>query len=352
MSKSSDTPRPSGSVAGTARRAAGKLRRLAGQAAPAPTPAPAASAEPSPEVLDRVRRQAARPGERVLRAWTRVGRQVLGEEVFPEGVAPRFDPATAKLMTETAARQRGLSVFGQRLAEGASLETAAMAAVRDMTTPRSRHHARALVLGLASQPGGERIEALGLGLVTYSMGGNYEGAWERFKSLPVEVLAEHVPVEAVSCALRIGTPETVAVALAVADRASAHDVTTLVELAGRFVATQHLDVARALVAEIERRDAADLTDRDTVLLSQRAPLDPPRSVEEPPAGAVRFGVIDYHQPDFDRSSKNVGDYVQTLAMLGNLARFQKARFTGPGGLGELATTLQGRVEAGAAPRHR
>ena len=54
-------------------------------------------------------------------------------------------------------------------------------------------------------------------------------------------------------------------------------------------------------------------------------------------------MIDYHQPDFVRASSNVGDYVQTLAMLGNLARFQGIRFTGADGLGDLATSLQGRV---------
>ena len=48
----------------------------------------------------------------------------------------------------------------------------------------------------------------------------------------------------------------------------------------------------------------------------------PAPVGEPPAGAVSLAVMDYHQPDFDRASRNVGDYVQTLAMLGNLARFR------------------------------
>ena len=62
-----------------------------------------------------------------------------------------------------------------------------------------------------------------------------------------------------------------------------------------------------------------------------------------PDGAVNVAVIDYYQPDLERASRNVGDYVQTLAMLGNLARFQQARFTGGDGLGELATSLQGRV---------
>ena len=60
-------------------------------------------------------------------------------------------------------------------------------------------------------------------------------------------------------------------------------------------------------------------------------------------GAAVIGVIDYHQPDQVRASSNVGDYVQTLAMLGNLARFTDCTFTGEDGLGDLMTDLQERV---------
>ena len=56
-----------------------------------------------------------------------------------------------------------------------------------------------------------------------------------------------------------------------------------------------------------------------------------------------FALFDYRLPDLSRASRNVGDYVQSLAMLGNLARFQGTRFSGAGGLGDLATNLQPRV---------
>ena len=71
-------------------------------------------------------------------------------------------------------------------------------------------------------------------------------------------------------------------------------------------------------------------------LVDRPPLDVPD-------GTPVIGVIDYHQPDQSRASSNVGDYVQTLAMLGNLARLADCEFTGEDGLGELVTDLQSRV---------
>ena len=43
------------------------------------------------------------------------------------------------------------------------------------------------------------------------------------------------------------------------------------------------------------------------------------------------------------TSGNVGDYIQTLALLGNLARHCNVTFSGDDELGELATELQERV---------
>ena len=62
-----------------------------------------------------------------------------------------------------------------------------------------------------------------------------------------------------------------------------------------------------------------------------------------PAGRRPLGVFDYRQPDRARASKNIGDYVQTLALLGNFARFTDVEFSGVDGLGELAAELQSRV---------
>lgn len=50
-----------------------------------------------------------------------------------------------------------------------------------------------------------------------------------------------------------------------------------------------------------------------------------RPIEQVPSD-VRFGVINYKQPD--NSSRNVGDWIQTIASLGHLVRHEGLQFTG------------------------
>lgn len=113
--------------------------------------------------------------------------------------------------------------------------------------------------------------------------------------------------------------------------------------AGRLVVTGQVSAARALVEEADRRDPAELGEGKRRRLDHLRPWTHPTAWPAPPAGAVQIGVLHYRQPDRPRGSKNIGDYVQTLSVLGNLARFSEVEFTGVDGLGELATELQSRV---------
>lgn len=59
---------------------------------------------------------------------------------------------------------------------------------------------------------------------------------------------------------------------------------------------------------------------------------------------VNFAVMDYNMLDTQRTSSNRGDYVQTLAALSNLVRFQNVKFVGDGELAPYLTSLQPRVQ--------
>ena len=59
---------------------------------------------------------------------------------------------------------------------------------------------------------------------------------------------------------------------------------------------------------------------------------------------VNFAVMDYNMLDTQRTSSNRGDYVQTLAALSNLVRFQNIKFVGDGDLAPYLTSLQPRVQ--------
>ena len=72
------------------------------------------------------------------------------------------------------------------------------------------------------------------------------------------------------------------------------------------------------------------------------------ATERPGAAANRrpaFAVMDYKQPDRLRTSSNLGDYVQTLASIGHIARHQGIEFDRSSRLGEFMARMQDRVPA-------
>lgn len=143
--------------------------------------------------------------------------------------------------------------------------------------------------------------------------------------------------------LRDGTPESLAAAVEMGRATAGLRTRDLAPLAARFLVTGHPDLARDLVEEAEqrRRDGGGGGQRRRLdrLRTWTHPADRPA----PPPDAVSLGIFCYSQPDPTRSSKNIGDYVQTLAMLSNLVRFSDVELSGPDGFGELATEVQSRV---------
>lgn len=284
------------------------------------------------------------------RAYWRVARRVVGAESFPAAATDvDLDPESAKQIARQAATQRAHAHLAESLTAGVDPMDAYVETLRRLlAVSDDLHGARALTLATGSL----RIQdpaaatALGLGLVLTAMY-HFEQAWVRFAGLDLELLRRFAPVEAMQAALVVGTDASVAVARELASDASALSTSDAAEMAGRLVATGHLDLARSLVAEVRRRDPEEST--SAVELARTLG----RWVDREPAAAaaeatgqgslVTVGVIDYYQPDLDRSSLNVGDYVQTLAMLGNLARFRSLRFVGDDGLDALSSELQGRV---------
>jgi lipopolysaccharide biosynthesis glycosyltransferase len=314
---------------------------------------------PSLRPVDRRRRRRneqsakeAPSGPGFIAAFWKIGRTLLGPDALPEQPSDlRWDGALVQAVTSEAARSHALATFARMISCGATLEQAQVVTTRALLSA-SRRSQRATARGLAEGMASTRARHLGLGLVLHDMSlPAFE--WAHLSEIDEDTLTRLVPVEAVDCALTVGTPEAVAVAVRIGERASELGTRDVIDLSGRFLVTGHPEIARALVEEADRRHEDDL---DTVApgddYSAREVLDNVRRWTHPPpsehrAGApdraVKVAVIDYHQPDLERASRNVGDYVQTLAMLSNLARFQQARFTGGDGLGELVTSLQGRV---------
>lgn len=313
------------------------------------TPASLARSAPVPPSDSDANRKT-EPGvdPRFARWQARIGRALLGDERFPKSDGPgdvdtvEFDQSVATEIVAAGKRAAALAQFGERLAVGAPYDEAVVATVRALASVNERPAARAFVLGLDAELG-THVTSLGLGQILFTLS-QFPQAWEFLREVPTDDLARLMPVEAATTALAVGTPESVAVAVDLGGRAPAYDVPTLVDLAGRLLVTDHHDLAVALVAEARTRDLAGVDAFYVDALENLGRWVDPRPAIEPTGLAV--GIIDYHQPDYVRASRNVGDYIQTLAMLGNLARFQGVKYSGADGLGELMGDLQERVKPG------
>ncbi len=284
-----------------------------------------------------------RVDRRFARAFWRVGRTVLGSERLPdawEGMA--FDQELGKELTARVRRVSAEAVFVEKVRTGAPVLDAAVATVRALIDIRDTQGARAFAVSLSGLAELTFLEPLGRGLVAHFRL-RYRIAWDQFKLVPPELLARHAPCEAVDGAFVENTAESRDVALAIVARPDELGTRELPALAGRFQVAGYPDVARRLVEEAERRDPAELDDEARESLANQRRWTHPVAPEPGPEGAVSVGVIDYLSPDTMRASRNLGDYVQTLAMLGNLARFRHTRFHGADGLGELVTSLQDRI---------
>jgi lipopolysaccharide biosynthesis glycosyltransferase len=146
----------------------------------------------------------------------------------------------------------------------------------------------------------------------------------------------------VDAALAVGTEESRQRALAIGSRTAGMGAAVLVDLAGRFLAFGERGQSSELVAELRRRSTGDLDERrrQSRELVERRLEQLPTSV---PAGSVPVAVMAYRTPDHALVSDNIGDHIQSLAMVGNLVRLGDVTFSGSDGLGALAAELQRRV---------
>jgi hypothetical protein len=223
----------------------------------------------------------------------------------------------------------------QRLTAGDPLEVAVLATVRALTTSGLAPRARALAGGLGEATSGT-LASLARGYADHLRGRSLAAA-EAWRQVPDDELARWVPLEAVQALLLTGDADDRAAACRVAAHVEG-DARALVAVAARLVVVGEHDAARAVLARLGPQAGRRLGPagrRSLALVREALAADPP-SV---PPGAVVVGVLDYLQPEIARGSKNIGDYVQTLAMLGNLVRFDVA-FSGQDGLGEVAAACQ------------
>lgn len=295
-------------------------------------PAPSQDSTPGPEGVDR----------RFARHYWRTGRRLLGHDTLPDSwQGLDYDDALASEMVARLRLETAFATFGDRVSRGEDHDTAHVATIRALIASGNAIVARSYSLGLGSGPD-DRLTRLGLALCLHHLR-RHAALWEQVRSLDADFLARHAPVEASTSALMTGTPDAAALAEAIAADPAVLTTSALTSLAGRHLVAGERATARRLYEEARRRDDADEAARNDLENLARWLSAPGAAAPEPTSGRVRVGIFDYHHPELVHAAGNIGDHIQTLALLGNLARFGDVAFHGADGLGEFAGSLQGRV---------
>lgn len=245
----------------------------------------------------------------------------------------------------TAALARARGPVSTAIARGEGLDGALVGAARALIDAGDHTFARALGQSLQRDP---RTADVGLviGAITAHRRGYDQMARELFARASRKAVHEHALAEYAFCCAhtdRSALENLVDEVVGTLDSTAPGDALAVVEAC---VGADLADAARRLVGAL-----AGSVD-DPRWAAERARLERLTGWVARMGGAfeasaaddvLRFGVIDYRQPDYAQSSSNIGDYVQSLAAAAHLVRHQGLRFTGPGGLGELFTELAGRV---------
>lgn len=242
--------------------------------------------------------------------------------------------------------------FVARLRAGEPLELAVAELARAQLDTDDERSARMLSYGLQRSPATRAAGSLGLATIA-DRKDLPELAWACLRDVPREVWRRVAVREFFASGFRVDPPTALEQAQAIVDERPGEltpkgwlDLVKVAFGAGQWaIAEQALRIADELAAASPdnwESTAANPAAREWlwpwVDLALR-PVAPPTLPEHHRS----FAVLDYKQPDQKRTSTNLGDYVQTLAFLGHLARHQNLSFHGPSDLVDLVTELQKRV---------
>lgn len=217
------------------------------------------------------------------------------------------------------------------IAQGQSFEAAVVRYTETGTDAKERKVARALAHSLAAHEGTASLGRICIALHALK-DGIEDHAWALFQQVSSEMLWRLVPVHWAGCWLK-ADPDAAAADLQrrLEDDFGVMTPTHWWGVAKRAGGLQAFGLLRRIIEALTaRRDAlASLDEADAqalewarIALAGRDAPNPAKTQR----GAISIGILDYKMLDLERASSNAGDYVQTLAMLSNLLRFQAIRY--------------------------
>jgi len=275
----------------------------------------------------------------------------ISDAMASQDMRDPFDPVSIRVLRkERLATVPFATALLDDMVAGESAHAVLITLVRELLDRKPlAGFARRLAYGLAEGGGMSETAAMCCAIVGHNRG-EFRRAFDLLDPIPWDRLAGAVPVEFLDCAYRLA-PEIARARVAAigAERKPPLPPATLLAIAGLAWGFRDKDQARRLLdlLNADRRVDEALSQSELAAFSWFREYDATthRPCQTAGPAAATLGVLGYHHADLGRVSRNIGDYVQTLAFLGNLVRHRAFTFIGDADIAGFAQSLQDRVRA-------
>ncbi|WP_443414118.1 hypothetical protein [Arthrobacter rhombi] len=275
------------------------------------------------------------------------------EREFPEADSPgngkgETPPTKEAIQLKVQAARQAKAGAGriEQLARGASLDASLLSGVRQLVKEGDRHKAIAVGHSLREQPATRNLGSAVLGVALLGTSGP-RNSWSVFADIVNTAVSEAAADELYEAAF--GTLGANAAKYLDADIAAGRiqnwSATALLHIAQKSLARGLNDQARTLIEIAQQLPDSDKTKRVDHELDRLATWLPEgirRAKIGEVSGAINFGIMGYEQPDV--TSRNIGDYIQTVASMGHLVRQNNFVFEGNPELVKVANELRATVK--------
>ena len=233
----------------------------------------------------------------------------------------------------------------RKLELGKSLDEILVAHVREAYAKKQRINTRALLQRVYASEGTRVAGAVAFGTFL-SLDGLQEAAYGYFKEAGAELSKKTSTFEYFDAYLTVNPKKAIAEIDAILADANSYSNSFRLQVIRAAIKHQHTADIRKWVASLAaaEKSAKSLNTDEAFELNWWVKMlaDDGSQAKNLPK-TINFAVMDYNMLDNARSSSNRGDYVQTLAALSNLLRFQNIEFVGGSKLANYLKTLQPRI---------
>lgn len=245
---------------------------------------------------------------------------------------------------EISSSQPGVNFFGE-VCNGVSFIESACNYVRAQLL-HNRIEARSVSQSWLDNPETERTGRLCCAIFAHH-DGFPKLRHAHFAKVDVSDALKYAPVEFIADVYRTDRSRAAQLTLELANKSVPPRL--ILDLAGLAAGERDLETAYQITHTEPEEKFLESLDKDAIrftylrnaLISWREAQQAPEPAL--PEDTVCFGLIDYKMLDYSRASSNVGDYVQTLALMSNVVRFSGVEFSGEEGLGTYVSQLKERI---------